>query len=108
MRGPFDGNIDSDNDGLKNWQEYVAGTDPIDKASLLALEGMKVETGANGFVLRWPSKGGKVYQILRTDNLVNGFSVVYSDISATPPMNTFTDTGTTTTGPYFYRIQVQQ
>jgi hypothetical protein len=47
---------DADGDGVSNWKEYKAGTDPNDVKSFLRLLDTK-KTG--GLVLRWPSIANK-------------------------------------------------
>src|SRR5476651_1114283 len=57
----LDPNADSDGDGVSNWQEAMAGTDPFDsnsvpKISLLAM------SGTNGNI-SMPAQLGKLYQL---------------------------------------------
>ncbi|MEI6893005.1 MAG: fibronectin type III domain-containing protein [Pontiella sp.] len=58
---------DRDADGLKAWEEYVAGTDPTDAASVLAINSMSNSVG--GFVISWQSVEGKNYSIVTNASL---------------------------------------
>jgi uncharacterized repeat protein (TIGR02543 family) len=102
----FDSTADSDGDGLNNGQEYVAGTDPTRADSTLAIEEGQPALTGNGFVIKWSSAAGKLYSVERSPDLTQGFNTVATNISATPPMNTYTDT-VGTSGLYFYRIQIK-
>src|SRR5262249_17428630 len=42
---PSDGTVDSDGDGVLNWQEFVAGTDPRDPGSFLRIERLTADAG---------------------------------------------------------------
>ncbi|MDD2236518.1 MAG: C13 family peptidase [Kiritimatiellae bacterium] len=42
------------------------------------------------FVLNWNSGTGYTYRVLRSTNLLNGFETYATNLSATPPLNTFT------------------
>jgi hypothetical protein len=59
----------------------------------------------NGIVLQWPSVAGVNYAVQKSTNLSTGFVDVTSALSATPPMNTYTDVPTPGTPAAFYRIR---
>jgi hypothetical protein len=97
---------DDDQDGLNNLKEYLAGTHPKSSESSIVI--LDTKTFPNGdVVLRWQSATNRFYKILRSQNLLSGFSPLVEGIAATPPVNTFTDTNAVSQGPYFYRIKVE-
>ena len=99
-------NADPDHDGASNLAEWLAGTNPTNATSALRLTASR---GTNGFVLRWPSAAGKTYRLLRGTNLATGFNaVLQTNIAATPPTNTMTDTSIAPVGARFYRLQLEQ
>ncbi len=58
---------DTDNDGYKNWEEYVLGTDPADKESTLKVN---IHVSADGSPeLTWNEHPGRTYQLLGADTL---------------------------------------
>jgi hypothetical protein len=66
--------VDADGDGVSNWDEFIAGTNPMDRASHLRL-GANPATGGphgetRGLTLRWPSVAGKLYAIEAAPALV--------------------------------------
>lgn len=68
--GLSDEDADTDGDGAAAWQEYRAGTDPVDSRSLLMFT--SAELGENQFVLRWQGVKGKRYTVLSTADLQGG------------------------------------
>ena len=42
-------------------------------------------------LVRWDSVAGKRYRVLRSTNLLNGFTAVQTGIAASAPDNVFTD-----------------
>jgi hypothetical protein len=55
-------NVDADGDGALNWQEYVAGTDPTNPASVLQFGSAGLSTnGVSGVALNWLTAPGKTY-----------------------------------------------
>ena len=99
--------LDPDGDGADNLNEYFAGTDPTNTASVLKV--VQVSPGAaSNFVLDWASVAGKVYDIRWIADLMTPpWGTVASNIAATPPMNVYT-VGVTGVGSGFYRVGVQQ
>ncbi len=98
---PFD---DADHDGVNNFDEYRAGTNPIDPASLFEV---KVSDDASGGPqLEWISAPGKSYTIERSRDLTSGFEVLAAGVPATPPTNVFRD-GAGGGGTSFYRVRVE-
>ncbi len=53
-------NVDTDGDGATNGQEFLAGTDPRDAASVLRIG---LQNGGQGMRLNWNARPGSVYQV---------------------------------------------
>ena len=97
---PF-GNPDSDlHDNL---DEYIAGTDPTDPASLFALASQQLSPA--GFVLEWPSVSNRLYSVLWADSLTNGFQTLETGIEF--PQGSYTDALNAAGSEGFYRVDVQ-
>lgn len=95
---------DWDGDRISNLEEYRAGTDPTNPASLLALFAADFEGGTN-LVLQWYSVADKVYSIERSTNLFGGFrDTPYTNVLATGGFMSRTVTVDEVDG--FYRIKV--
>lgn len=98
---------DPDGDGMINDHERLAGTSPTNRLSCLALLNEAAESSAPGkFVIRWQSAPGKLYLLQMATNLMNpGFTDYVTNIQATPMMNVYTDTVSSTV-QRFYRIKL--
>ncbi len=62
---------DADGDGMTNWQEYAAGTDPTNPGSVFHLEIAPVLTPGS-LLLYWQALSGRSYQVQYTDDLGSG------------------------------------
>lgn len=60
---------DDDRDGSDNLREFLAGTDPLNPASLLRATGLAAVAG--GFEFSWQSVPGRFYQIETASDLLN-------------------------------------
>lgn len=81
---------DYDGDGFAAWEEYIAGTSPLDPASFFVLDWSEKTPGAM-FDLEWPSVTGRLYTLYQSHDLTAGvWSVLASNVPATPPRNLFT------------------
>ncbi|NCC94181.1 MAG: hypothetical protein EOM10_13010 [Opitutae bacterium] len=79
---------DPDEDGMLNWEEEVAGTDPKDPESYLRHD--EVAFGEMAFSLVWPSVAGRTYQVQYSTNLTEECWVSLpeaEEIGADPPVN---------------------
>src|SRR5262249_42237750 len=63
--------LDSDNDGLNNSQEYLAGTNPTNAGSVFKITGVQLISGSQ-FVVHWSSVSNRLYDVLRATNLAMG------------------------------------
>lgn len=95
---------DTDGDGMDNYSEYLAGTDPNRFGSVLKMDPSDLEQDGD-IVIRWESVPYRDYRILRATNLVEGFQLIVPLIHATPPVNTYFDRSGLE-GPRFYSIEV--
>lgn len=81
---------DWDHDGFPDLHEYQAGTQPTNRASGLFMK-EPLAPAQNAHLVRWDSVAGKRYRVLRSTNLLNGFTAVQTGIAASAPDNVFTD-----------------
>ncbi len=93
-------NPDTDGDGVLDGQEVPAGTNPNESTSVFAVKGLgtlsdslilNAAADSSPLQIQWSSVAGKTYYIVRSTNLIDGYSVIRSNILATPPLNTFID-----------------
>ena len=89
---------DQDLDGLKTWQEYIAGTDPTNSASCLKV----AQTNRN--TVTWSPVAGRTYSIYWSTNLVHGFTNLAAGI--TYPQGSYTNT-TPDAKVNHYQVKVQ-
>ncbi|MDP2897805.1 MAG: lamin tail domain-containing protein, partial [bacterium] len=101
------GEDDFDGDGESNLDEWVAGTDPTDASSILAISSI-IKGIDSTMVIRWHSVSNRHYSILRSTDLRTGFDQIEAaSVPATPPENSYTiDTGQARNA--FYRIVVDE
>jgi hypothetical protein len=82
----LDPGVDSDADGLDNRQEWIAGTDPTNAASVLVLTGLeRVEGGM--LRLTWQSAVDRRYRIMSADGALGLFTPLQTNLLSTPPAN---------------------
>ena len=107
---PTDGSADFadlDGDGMNNWQEWIAGTNPTNAASVL-----KMYSPTNrpaGLVVSWQVVSNRTYYLQRATNLVGpgAFIIIASNLTKQAKSIQFTDTTATAQAPRFYRVGVQ-
>jgi hypothetical protein len=107
---PTDGSADfadPDADGMINWQESIAGTDPTNSLSVLRI--VAVMNNSPGWQITWQSVSNRIYYLQRCTNLAtqSSFQTLQSHLVGQPGATTSTDTSATNGGPYFYRVGVQ-
>jgi hypothetical protein len=98
---------DWDVDGMSNYGEWVAGTDPTNRLSLLRFGSLVQHAVGAGMVVRWSSESNRFYTLRLSTNLVlDPFTTVLTNRArATPPMNVHTDAVSRASA--FYRIAVE-
>lgn len=110
---PTDGSVDfADLDGttFNVYQDWIAGLNPTNSASVLAMQIPVINTNSTGLTLSWLSVNNRTYYLQRATNLVvqPAFSTIQSNISGQIGTTSFIDSTATNGGPYFYRVGVQQ
>ncbi len=101
-----DPNADPDGDGMSNWAEYLAGTNPTDSQSRFAFVSVAPDP-QGGVQVQWSSVAGKFYTLQRSSDLLQGFADLQTHIAATAPLNSFRDATALGTKPQFYRLEVE-
>jgi sugar lactone lactonase YvrE len=98
-------NADPDGDGASNWQEYIAGTNPLDATSVFAFAPSASPAG-NSFTLEWSSVVNKNYSVQSSSSLGGVWTTIATNLIGTGQPLQWTDTNGST-GARFYRAQVQ-
>ena len=96
---------DADGDGMNNWQEWLAGTNPTNAASLLKLAAPALASGR--VTLSWSSVTNRSYFVQRaTDlNVPAPFSLLQGNITGLAGSTSFMDTNAPSAA--YYRVGVQ-
>jgi len=104
---PIDGSADSadsDGDGMNNWQEWIAGTDPTDSASALRL--LTPAATPPGLLLRWNSDTNHAYFVERASSITPpvSFNLLRTNIPGLSGTTSFIDETAPSAGTAFYRV----
>jgi len=95
---------DPDNDGMNNWKEWIAGTDPTSAASVFQL--LSPSVTAPGLLLSWNSDTNHNYFVQNAPSLGSSeqFTTVANNIQGLAGSTTFVDRSARGGGAAFYRI----
>jgi autotransporter-associated beta strand protein len=95
---------DSDHDGLLNWEEYLTGTDPVNRASAFKIT--SVGSAGNQRVVQWQAVAGKTYSVWFSEDLTdNSWTLKQTGITGVAPTTSATIPSTSSKG--FFRIRVE-
>ena len=109
---PTDGSVDfADLDGtsFNVYQDWIAGLNPTNAASVLLMQTPQTSTNSSGVTVIWLSVSNRTYYLQQATNLATqpAFSTIRSNIAGQAGTTSFTDVTATNSGPYFYRVGVQ-
>ena len=107
---PTDGSadyLDSDGDGMNNWQEWIAGTIPTNANSILRL--LSLSNSVAGNTVTWQSVNTRTYYVQISTNFMAqpAFTSIQSNLVGQAGFTSYTDPTATNGGRYFYRVGVQ-
>jgi hypothetical protein len=107
---PTDGSADfadPDHDGHNNWQEWIAGTNPTNSASVLKMLNPALTNNPPGVILTWQSVSNRTYSLQRSVNFgsLPTFLTIQSDIPGQTGTTTFSDTNSPAAA--LYRVAVE-
>ncbi len=101
---------DSDSDGMSDWLELMAGTDPEDSNSIFVAK--IVDYAADGITVSWPCVSDGVYKIMRREGFGSDFGVI--TLGLEPTLSDIAngkmehkDSFAPGRGPYMYKIVKQ-
>jgi hypothetical protein len=104
---PTDGSVDYadlDGTGMNIYQDWIAGLNPTNAASVLLLAAPS--NSVSGITVMWQSVNTRTYYLQSSTHLPV-FTSIQSNIVGLAGSTSFTDTTATNGGPYFYRVGVQ-
>jgi hypothetical protein len=110
---PTDGSADHadlDGTGMNVYQDWVAGLNPTNALSVLKMTSATKTNNPAGLVVTWESVNTRTYYLQSSTNLAAqpAFSTIQSNIVGQAGTTSYTDTNAVGSGPYFYRVGVEQ
>jgi hypothetical protein len=100
-----DASDDADLDGATNAEEFVAGTDPRDPASVLRLHST---ASGNELRLSWSAAPGVAYQVQQRPTIATGPWTTLTNVAAQPVATPHEVRTPATTGEALLRVRVVQ
>lgn len=105
---PTDGSADyanPDSDGLNNWQEWIAGTDPTNALSALRI--VAISNAPSGAIIQWNGVANRTYWLESATNLAAPvYSLVASNLAGQDGILVCADTNSPGRPARFYRVGV--
>jgi sugar lactone lactonase YvrE len=96
---------DPDGDGVPNWMEYLAGTDPTDPASKLRFNGFAKANGQSQASMQWLTAPGKAYALQWSASLAGGTWNSLTTVLGSGAVTNCVDTNAGSS-PRYYRLQL--
>lgn len=84
------GEVDRDGDGMFDWEEEIAGTDPTNFQSVLQISQIRHLADDDSVVISWNSATDRVYSVEMAPDIGYGFTPIVSYLPATAPLNVYT------------------
>ena len=94
---------DTDHDGMTDYAEFIAGTNPTNAASRFYFNGYGLQPG-NLIQMQWTVVTNRFYQVNMSSSLITWTPVTPWLQASNAPVMTYTVTNSST--PHFYRVQV--
>jgi hypothetical protein len=106
---PNDGSVDftdADGDGMNNYQEWQAGTNPTNAASSLRL--LSAAPNGTNVIVTWRSVPGRSYFLEHSSNFGywTSFFSIATNVAGQQGTTSFIDTNAATGGVLYYRVGV--
>jgi hypothetical protein len=98
---------DYDGDGMNDFDEAIAGTDPTNTNSLFKAESASTASGGE-VVLTWSSVAGRVYAVEKSSSVSGGYYELVAEVAADPPRNIYRDVNPPGATQVFYRIRCRK
>ena len=96
-----------DSDGVSNWQEWLAGTDPTNSDSLLTILSVAGPVPTRP-VITWSGVADRTYSIYRASGAsTNSYELIAAGIAGKPSANSYTDEVPSGAIRTFYQVRVQ-
>ncbi len=98
-----DSELDSDGDGVSNYDEFITGTNPRDPSSRFLVE-ITGEASGVSIPLKWTSADGRSYAVMVSSNMVD-WTAAETNITATSPENSYDLKLTEPAESYFIKVE---
>lgn len=96
---------DPDSDGMSNWAEFLAGTDPTDPTSVFRIASITQQT--NDLLITWTMGADRTNVLQEAASLGTDSFTDIATIQTASSVTNYLDVGAATNGsPRFYRVRL--